>query len=72
MSIPKRLRKTSPFVCSDLYVGFINAAKEVFGKGSSHRRSIYVAKLYGKGLDELRKKELARLRKLLRKSNIKS
>ncbi|MBK8537289.1 MAG: transposase [Candidatus Competibacteraceae bacterium] len=32
MSIPKRLRKQVCFVCSDRYVGFINAAKEVFGK----------------------------------------
>ena len=53
MSIPKKLRKQIRYVCSDLYVGFINAAKEVFGKKV---RIIvdrfHVAKLYGKGLDE--------------------
>ena len=32
MSIPKRLPKQVCFVCSDLSVGFINAAKAVFGK----------------------------------------
>jgi len=32
MSIPKRLRKQVRFICSDMYTGFINAAKAVFGK----------------------------------------
>jgi transposase len=68
MSIPKRLRKQVRFVCSDLYVGFINAAKEVFGKKVKVIVDrFHVAKLYGKGLDELRKKEMARLRKTLAK-----
>jgi len=48
MSIPKQLRKQVRVVCSDMYDGFINAAKEVFGK----RIQIvvdrfHVAKLYG-------------------------
>ena len=30
LSIPKRLQKTVNIICSDLYKGFINAAKEVF------------------------------------------
>jgi transposase len=30
-SIPKRLRKTVRVVCTDLYDGFVNAAREVFG-----------------------------------------
>ena len=68
MSIPKRLRKQVRFICSDMYVGFINAAKEVFGKKVQIIVDrFHVAKLYGKGLDELRKKELARLRKTLPK-----
>jgi transposase len=68
MSIPNRLRKQVRFVCSDLYVGFINAAKEVFGKKVEIIVDrFHVAKLYGKGLDELRKKELARLRQTLAK-----
>jgi transposase len=31
-SIPDRLKKTVKSVCCDLYDGYINAAKEVFGK----------------------------------------
>ena len=31
-SIPKRLRISVRYVCTDRYDGFINAAKEVFGK----------------------------------------
>jgi transposase len=61
--IPKRLHRTLHCVCSDMYDGFVNAAKEVFGK----RVKIvidrfHVAKLYRSGLDELRKKELKRLK----------
>ncbi|MBK8754135.1 MAG: transposase [Candidatus Competibacteraceae bacterium] len=68
MSIPKRLRKQICFVCSDRYIGFINAAKEVFGKKVQIIIDrFHVAKLYGKGLDDLRKKEVARLRKELSK-----
>ncbi|MBK8754385.1 MAG: ISL3 family transposase [Candidatus Competibacteraceae bacterium] len=72
MSIPKRLRKQVCFVCSDRYVGFINAAKEVFGKKVQIIIDrFHVAKLYGKGLDDLRKKEMARLRKDLSKEQYK-
>jgi transposase len=65
-SIPKALRKTIRVVCSDMYEGYSNAIKEVLGK----RVQIivdrfHVAKLYRKGLDELRKGELKRLRKEL-------
>ena len=68
MSIPKKLRKQVRFVCSDMYTGFINAAKEVFGKKVQIIVDrFHVAKWYGKGLDELRKKELERLRKSLSK-----
>jgi transposase len=65
-SIPKKLRKTIHVVCSDMYEGYINAVKEVLGK---RVRVVvdrfHVAKLYRKGLDELRKKELKRLKKEL-------
>jgi len=72
MSIPNKLRKQVRFVCSDMYVGFINAAKEVFGKKVQIIIDrFHVAKLYGKGLDDLRKKELARLRKDLSKEQYK-
>ncbi len=64
--LPNRLRKTIRSVCCDLYAGFINAAKEVFGK---RIRIVvdrfHVAKLYRKGLDSLRKQELKRLKEEL-------
>jgi len=61
--IPKRLVKTIRSVCSDLYDGFINAAKEVFGtRIRVVADRFHVAKLYRKGLDSLRKQELKRLR----------
>jgi transposase len=65
-TIPKRLVKTIRSVCSDLYDGFINAAKEVFGKRIRVVADrFHVAKLYRKGLDSLRKQELKRLREEL-------
>jgi transposase len=65
-SIPKRLSRTIKAVCSDMYDGYINAAKEVFGKGIRVVVDrFHVAKLYRKSLDELRKKELRRLKKTL-------
>ena len=65
-TIPKRLKKTVRGVCSDMYDGFVNAAKEVFGK--KVRIIIdrfHVARLYRKDLDGLRKKEMRRLKKEL-------
>jgi len=71
-SIPKRLMKTILVVCSDLYEGYINAAKEVFGKGIPIVLDrFHIAKLYRKGLDELRKREMKRLRKELPKEEYK-
>jgi transposase len=65
-SIPKRLRKTVNTVCSDLYKGFINAAKEVFGKKIKVVADrFHVAKLYREGLETLRKTEMNRLKKEL-------
>lgn len=72
MSIPKKLRREVRFVCCDMYIGFVNAAREVFGKKVRIVVDrFHVAKLYGKGLDELRKKELERLRKTLLKEQYK-
>ena len=68
-SIPKQIRQTIDCVCSDFYEGFINAAKEVLGK---RVRIVidrfHLAKLYRKGLDTLRKKEMRLLKKILEKS----
>ncbi len=72
-SIPKRLRKTVEFVCSDLYQGFIGAAKAVFGKRVAVCADrFHVAKLYREALEVLRKKEMRRLQKELSKLNYNS
>lgn len=66
LSIPNRLRKTVTIICSDLYKGFINAAKEVFGKKTKVVADrFHVAKLYREGFESLRKKEMKRLKKEL-------
>jgi transposase len=60
-TIPEELKKTVKSVCSDMYEGFINAAKEVFGKRTKIVVDrFHVAKLYRKGVDTLRIKELKR------------
>ena len=72
-SIPKDLRKTVRVFCTDLYDGFIGAAKEFFGrKIRIVADRFHVAKLYRKGLDDLRKKEMKRLKKSLPKEEYKS
>ena len=66
LSIPKKLRRAVRYVCSDMYDGFINAAKEVFGKKVRIVADrFHVAKLYRDGLEDLRKKELRRLKREL-------
>jgi transposase len=48
--IPKRIRKTLRTVCCDMYDGFVNAAKEVFGsKVKVVADRFHVAKLYRGG-----------------------
>jgi transposase len=65
-SIPKHLRKQVRVVCMDLCEGFKNAVREVFSKKVKVVADrFHVAKLYRKGVDDLRKKELARLKKEL-------
>src|SRR2546428_10293644 len=65
-SIPQRVRQTIHSVCTDMYEGFVNAAKEVFGK---HVKIVidrfHVAKLYRSGLDNLPKDELQPLKQEL-------
>ncbi len=71
-SIPKPIRGKVKTVCSDMYEGFINAAKEVFSK---QVRIVvdrfHVAKLYRGCLDKLRVKELKRLKKQLSETEYK-
>ena len=49
LSIPKRLRKSVKAICTDMYDGFVNAAKEVFGRKVIVVDRFHVAKLYRKG-----------------------
>ena len=66
LSITNELRKTVKVICSDMYDGFINAAKEVFGKRVRIVADrFHVAKLYRNCLDSLRKIEMKRLKKEL-------
>ena len=69
--IPNRLRRTVGVVCSDLYAGFIGAAKAVFGKRIRICADrFHIARLYRDGLETLRKRELKRLRKALSKDEL--
>ncbi len=62
-SIPKHLAKTVENVCCDMYDGFINPAKEVFGsKVNIVIDRFHVAKNYRKAIETLRKKEMKRLK----------
>jgi transposase len=67
-TMPKRLKRTVRVVCSDLYSGFIGAAKAVFGKSVAICADrFHVARLYRDAVDDLRKKELRELKKKLSK-----
>ena len=61
-SIPHRLQQPVKQVCTDMCDGYINAAIEVFGVQSLVIDRYHVAKLYRKPLDQLRIKEMARLK----------
>jgi transposase len=66
LSIPKDLRDTVQSVCSDLYEGYTEAAREVFGeKVVIVADRFHVARLYRKEVDTLRKKEMRRLKREL-------
>jgi transposase len=61
--MPARLRQQVKVVCVDLYEGFINASKEVFSnKVNITADRFHVAKLYRKKVDNLRVKEMKRLK----------
>ena len=61
-SIPKPLKQTVKTVCSDMYDGFVQAAKEVFGSQVVVVDRYHVAKLYRSPLDKLRIEEMRRLK----------
>lgn len=66
-SIPEDLRATIKEVCTDLYEGFINAAAEVLPHAKVVGDRFHVAKLYRAALDDLRKKEMKELKRILDK-----
>lgn len=66
LTIPTRLYKTIIAVCTDMYDGYVGAAKAVFGtKVPVVIDRFHVANLYRNCLTKLRIKELKRLRKAL-------
>jgi len=72
-SIPDNKVKTIIAVCSDMYDGFINAAKEAFdGKIPVVVDRFHVACLYRKALSSLRKKEIKSLKISLSKEEYKT
>lgn len=65
-SIPKALKQTIIAVCTDMYDGYVQAAKESLGQDIPVVVDrFHVAKLYRRCFVQLRKAELSRLRKLL-------
>ena len=65
-TIPAHIKKTVKIVCSDMYDGYINAVKEVFGNNIKVVIDrFHIAKNYRSCLDSLRKQELKRLKKEL-------
>ncbi len=69
--IPQRIRRQVVAVCSDMYEGVMNAAKEVFGKGVVIIDRFHVAKLYRGAVDTLRKQEMKRLKQVLSEAEYK-
>jgi transposase len=68
-TIPKPLRRTVRVVCTDLYSGFIGAAKAVFGTHVAICADrFHVARLYRHAVETLRRKELRRLKRDLSKA----
>jgi transposase len=69
-SMPQHVKKTVKTVCSDMYDGYINAVKAVFGgKVKVVIDRFHVAKSYRSCVDLLRKQELRRLKKELNETN---
>lgn len=61
-SIPDHLKKTVKTICTDMYDGFVYSATEVFGNRVVVVDRYHVSKLYREPLDQLRIKEMKRLK----------
>lgn len=64
-SIPQRLQATIHTVCSDMYEGFTEAAREVLPRARIVVDRFHVAKHYRDAADKLRKRTMKRLKKEL-------
>lgn len=64
-TIPERLKATIKRVCTDMYEGYINAAREVLPDAEIVIDRFHVAQNYHKGVDQLRKQEQRRLKREL-------
>nr|CAA6810240.1 MAG: Mobile element protein [uncultured Thiotrichaceae bacterium] len=67
-SIPEKHKPAIKRVCSDMYEGFMNAAKEALPEAAVIIDRFHVAKHYNKGVDDLRKTTLRALKKTLPES----
>lgn len=67
-AIPERLKATIEQVCTDIYDGYIQAAREVLPKAEIVIDRFHVAKHYHAGVDRLRKQEMRRLKEALPES----
>ena len=63
--IPTRLQRTVHTVCTDMWKAYINAAQEVLGQAVVVVDRYHVAKKYRDCADQLRKRELKRLKREL-------
>ena len=64
-SIPLRLRKTIERVCTDMYTGFVNAAKEQLPRAHIVIDRYHVAQAYRDCADKVRRQELKLLKEKL-------
>jgi transposase len=70
-SIPQRLKKTIECGCSDMYEGYTEAIREELSDVRLVIDRFHVTEAYRNGLEGLRKKELARLKKELSSADYK-
>ncbi len=64
-SIPIKLRKTIERVCTDMYKGFVNAAREQLPRAQIVIERFHVAQAYRNCADKVRRQELKLLKKQL-------
>lgn len=66
-SIPANLRQTIERVCTDMYLGFVNAAREQLPRAHIIIDRFHVARAYRNCADQVRRQELKLLKKKLTK-----